>query len=152
MSANGDPGRYARFGLDVLPDDIPGRGPLAGVLRGLAWAAALGADTLLTVPGDTPFVPIDLAARLGAAPAWAENAAGLHPLAAAWPVACREALQDWLVADASGRVRAFGQSILMRSVHFDDRPDPFFNINSPSDHAEAELWLQAHHPAPNAQE
>jgi molybdopterin-guanine dinucleotide biosynthesis protein A len=67
ISANGDPVRYARFGLPVLADEMLRRGPLGGVLSGLGWAARIGAEVLLSVPGDTPFVPVDLVARLGAA-------------------------------------------------------------------------------------
>ena len=36
LNANGDPARFAAFGLPVLPDSIDGNaGPLAGVLAGL---------------------------------------------------------------------------------------------------------------------
>jgi hypothetical protein len=60
LSANGDPARFASFGLPVLPDGaFGGQGPLAGVLAGLDWAAAQGAEALLTVPGDTRFIPPD---------------------------------------------------------------------------------------------
>ncbi len=138
ISANGDPTRYAGLGLPVLPDDVTGRGPLGGVLRGLAWAESLGADTLLTVPGDTPFIPRDLAARLGAAPSWAESPTGLHPLVALWPVAGRAALAAWLAGQPSGRVRAFGAGLGMRAVWFADAPDPFANVNTPADLAAAD--------------
>ena len=41
LNANGDPARFAAFGLPVIPDgvaDFPG--PLAGILAALDWAAA----------------------------------------------------------------------------------------------------------------
>ena len=141
ISANGEPARYAHLGLPVLADTVVGRGPLGGVLRGLAWAAELGAGALLGVPGDTPFIPRDLAARLGHAPAWAASAAGLHPLVALWPVACAPALAAWLAAQPSGRVRAFGQTIGMRTELFGELPDPFVNINTPQDLAAARALL-----------
>ena len=137
ISANGDPARYAHLALPILPDTVTGRGPLAGVLRGLNWAATLGAHTLLTVPADTPFIPADLATRLGAAPAWAESATGLHPLVAVWPVACRDSLALWLANQLSCRVRAYGGTIGMRTVFFDDTPDPFLNVNTREDLEEA---------------
>ena len=41
LNANGDPARFARFGLPVAADSIPDHaGPLAGILAGLDWAAA----------------------------------------------------------------------------------------------------------------
>ena len=92
ISANGDPTRFAAFGLPVLPDGpFAGEGPLAGVLAGLDWAASVRAVTLLTVPGDTPFIPAGLAAALTPAPACAASHGRTHHLIALWPVACRDA-------------------------------------------------------------
>lgn len=65
ISANGDPDRFAPFGLPVLPDDIPGfAGPLAGILTGMDWAAARGFTHIATAAADTPFFPPDLIAQL----------------------------------------------------------------------------------------
>ena len=99
ISANGDPARFAAFGLPVLPDDGPaGRaGPLAGILSGLQWARREAAfEKLLTVAGDTPFFPTDLAARLNAASAGhpdriavAASGGRRHPVFALWPVVAR---------------------------------------------------------------
>jgi molybdopterin-guanine dinucleotide biosynthesis protein A len=133
ISANGDPARFAAFGLPVLADRFTARGPLGGILRGLEWAEVLRADALLTVPGDTPFIPADLAARLWPAPACAENAAGIHWPVALWPIACRAALADWLSTQDRGRVSLFGALIGLRTTWFSDTPDPFTNINTPSD-------------------
>ncbi len=131
ISANGDAGRFAAWGLPVLPDAVAG-GPLAGVLAGLCWAEALGATTLLTVPGDTPFIPANLLAALGAAPACARSASGTHHLVALWPIGARAALAAQLAA-GNFRVSEFGAAIGMRSVLFHETPDPFFNVNSPAD-------------------
>ena len=39
LNANGDPARFAGFGLPVAADVVEGyAGPLAGVLTGLEWA------------------------------------------------------------------------------------------------------------------
>src|SRR5215469_18907893 len=67
LNANGDPARFARFALPVVPDSVPGFvGPLAGVLAGLDWAASYRPDCLyiVSVATDAPFLPIDLVARL----------------------------------------------------------------------------------------
>ena len=90
ISANGDPSRFAALPLPVLADapEHAGKGPLAGVAAGLAWAGQkLGAATLLTVPVDTPFAPMDLLARLSPAPAVACYGGRQHHLVAHWPVA-----------------------------------------------------------------
>ena len=81
ISANGDPARFAAFALPVLPDGtFEGEGPLAGLLAGLDWAAALHATSLLTVPGDTPLVPSGLANALAPPPACVATGDRAHHL------------------------------------------------------------------------
>ncbi len=92
LSANGDPARFAAFGLPALAEGaFVGQGPLAGVLAGMDWTAAEGATVLLTVPGDTPFIPRDLAAMLAPAPGCAASGGRVHHRVALWPVGVREA-------------------------------------------------------------
>ena len=70
LNANGDPARFATIGLPVVPDETQDfSGPLAGVLAGLDWAASNMPDIadVVSVPGDCPFLPRDLVARLHAA-------------------------------------------------------------------------------------
>jgi molybdopterin-guanine dinucleotide biosynthesis protein A len=154
ISANGDPARFADFGLPVLADEDPsGRaGPLAGILSGLRWARReAGCERLLTVAGDTPFFPADLAARLGAATAGhanrvavAASAGRRHPVFALWPLSLEADLKRFLAESATFSVSAF---LNMHDVAVVDFPmlgsaagetDPFFNVNTPDDLAEAE--------------
>lgn len=146
ISANGDPARFAAFGAPVLGDgEFIGRGPMAGVLAGLDWAAREGATTLLTVPGDTPFVPPDLLALLAPAPACAASGGRVHPLVALWPVAARGLLRRALMAERGLSATRFADTIGMRRVAFDDSAgDPFFNVNTTADLALA----RARHPCP----
>src|SRR5436190_12199596 len=70
LNANGDPARFADTGLPVVADSVPGfAGPLAGILAGLDWASAHAPaiTDVASVPGDCPFLPGDLVARLAAA-------------------------------------------------------------------------------------
>src|SRR4029077_15450273 len=65
LNANGDPARFAGFGLPVVADSIPDfAGPLAGILAGLDWAAEHRPDCPLvaSVATDAPFLPADLSA------------------------------------------------------------------------------------------
>ena len=65
LNANGDPTRFADYGLPVIADSEPDfPGPLAGVLAGLDWAEQKGAESIVTVAADTPFFPKDLAQKL----------------------------------------------------------------------------------------
>jgi len=140
ISANGDAARFAAYGRPVLGDGaFEGQGPLAGVLAGLEWAAGLGATMLLSIPGDTPFAPLGLAAALAPAPACAASLGRVHHLAALWPVAARGALRARLDAVGPRDVAGFAATLNMRPVDFACSPwDPFFNVNTPADLAMAQ--------------
>jgi molybdopterin-guanine dinucleotide biosynthesis protein A len=135
VSANGDASRFAGFGLPVLADgDLAGKGPLAGVAFGLEWARGEGATELLTVPVDTPFVPRNLAERLGAAPCVAVWRGRQHHLVAAWPVDGLAALQAFLARPVAHKVRDALDMLGARQVAFDEAAcDPFLNINTAAD-------------------
>jgi molybdenum cofactor guanylyltransferase len=122
--------RFAAFGLPMIPD-AEGAGPMAGVAAALHWAETAGASSLLVVPGDTPFLPPDLAARLAPPPAVAEAGGRVHNLVCLLPVMIRPVLVAWL---AQGHTRAgeFLSAIAARRVVFDD-PSAFLNINTPDD-------------------
>lgn len=150
ISANGDPARFARFGLPVLADSLPGQpGPLAGVLAAMDWAAGLGAGSVLTAAGDTPFLPEDLAEKLHAAAGpkglalaadLEDGAPRLHPTFGLWPTALREDLRATLIA-GQRRVRQWAGAHQAGTALFDG-PNPFFNINTPDDLAHAVTLLQ----------
>jgi molybdopterin-guanine dinucleotide biosynthesis protein A len=135
ISANGDPARFARFGLPVLPDGVfHGHGPLAGILAGLDWAAALGMTNLLTAPGDTPFLPRGLAARLRPAPCGVISGGRRHHLIALWPVGCADTLRAWLSVPGPRNAGLFGEHMQMRHVEYDVRDgDRFVNVNTPDE-------------------
>jgi molybdenum cofactor guanylyltransferase len=139
ISANGDPARFAAFAAPVLSDGrFLGEGPLAGVLAGLDWAATLAANALLTVPGDTPFIPPHLAAGLAPAPSCAASFDRLHHLVALWPVASRVELRALLSAPGRRDIARFALQIGMRRVDFPvAKWDPFINVNTPEDLAAA---------------
>lgn len=146
IGANGDPARFAGFGLPVLADGAAaGAGPLAGLLAGLDWAAGLGATALVTAAADTPFLPRDLVARLHAAagptsPAVAAAPrAVLHPTAGLWPAGLRAALAADL-ARGERRLGGWAEAQGCAVAVFPD-PDGFFNINTPDDLARAEAML-----------
>jgi molybdopterin-guanine dinucleotide biosynthesis protein A len=135
ISANGDPARFAAFGLPVLSDGpFPGQGPLAGLLAGLDWAASLGMTALLTAPGDTPFLPHGLADWLAPAPCCVSSDGSRHYLVALWPIDCADALRGLLSVPGSRRVADFAARIGMRYAEYGVRTgDPFANVNTPED-------------------
>ena len=108
ISANGDPARFADFGLPVIADAIEGHaGPLAGILAGMRWAMAAvpGARFIVSAAADTPFFPTDLVARLSQACgddeqtiALAASSGGVHGTFGLWPIALAADLEAFLQA------------------------------------------------------
>ncbi len=153
LNANGDPARFAAWGLPVLPDPLPGNlGPLAGVLAGMRWAQAIGAADLLSVPTDTPFLPAELVPRLDAARqvagvpiACAASLGRTHPVAALWPTALADALEAAL-HQGMRRIDRWTERQGVIAASFDETGyDPFFNVNSPDELAAAERLLAGLH-------
>jgi molybdopterin-guanine dinucleotide biosynthesis protein A len=155
LNANGDPGRFARFGRPVVPDNVAGfAGPLAGILAGLDWTAehAPDIDWLASVPGDCPFLPRDLVARLHAARraagtplACAQSGEWRHPVVGVWPVALRADLRRALVDENLRKIEMWTARHGVALAAWPAAPvDPFFNVNTPDDLAEATRLAQAH--------
>ena len=164
LNANGDPARFARFGLPVIADGIEGfAGPLAGVLAGLDWAAGQGAECIVTVAADTPFLPDDLVARLqeaargmehplvlaatpragvGALKSGGRGGIDRHPTFGLWPVALREDLRRALKGGLR-KVVFWTDAHGGREALFPAAPaDPFFNVNTPGDLVRAAALLE----------
>jgi molybdopterin-guanine dinucleotide biosynthesis protein A len=147
ISANGDPGRFRTFGLPVLSDGVfQDQGPLAGVLAGLEWAASLGMTSLLTAPGDMPFLPHGLADWLAPPPCCVSSQGRQHHLVALWPVTCAPQLHNLLSAPGPRQVAAFAARIGMRYAEFSvPMGDPFANINTRDDLIQARTNASAGH-------
>jgi molybdopterin-guanine dinucleotide biosynthesis protein A len=150
LNANGDPARFADFGLPVVADSVPGfAGPLAGILAGLDWAAATDCAYLASFPTDAPFMPGDLVARLwhalkaaGANLACAASGGQHHPVVGLWPVRLRAALRQALVEEGVHKVDVWTGRYKLAVAEFPAQPiDPFFNANRPEDLAEAERLM-----------
>jgi molybdenum cofactor guanylyltransferase len=159
LNANGDPARFAAFGLPVISDtvrDFPG--PLAGILAALDWAAANRPDVefILSAAADCPFLPRDLVALLhqaraeqNAELAVAASDGQSHHVIGLWSVALREELRHALVVENIRRVESFIARYRLATVTWPvERLDPFFNANTTDDIAVAEeLALLDEHPS-----
>ena len=132
INANQNLEAYAAFGHRVVPDRVGGfAGPLAGLHAGLEAASHA---LVVTVPCDSPFLPLDLVARLG-------NALGANDLAVAktldqpHPVfsLVRRSVHAHLGAFLAGggrKIDAWYASLKVIEVGFDDEADAFRNINT----------------------
>jgi molybdopterin-guanine dinucleotide biosynthesis protein A len=154
LNANGDPARFAGYGLPVVVDRVAGfAGPLAGVLTGLDWAVANapGCRWVVSVACDAPFLPGDLVRRFLAAVegdradmACAASGGRSHPVFGLWPVRLKDALHRAMTEQGIRKVDAWTARYRLATVDFPiGVVDPFFNANRPEDLAEAERLLAA---------
>lgn len=135
--------RAAPRGLTVVTDDIADAGPLAGILSCLDWAAMNEPDvaTVVTVPGDCPFIPADLVERLeearrreGKPLACARSGSWTHPVVGLWPVDLRHELRHALTVEGVLKVDAWSSRHGVAIATWPTDPiDPFFNVNTPAD-------------------
>jgi molybdopterin-guanine dinucleotide biosynthesis protein A len=149
LNDNGDPARFAQYGLPVIADSIPDfAGPLAGILAGLDWAAthAPGVSDVMSTPGDCPFLPWDMVERLRQARqdanlplACARSGDWRHPVVGLWPVALRQDLRTALTVDGLRKIEVWTARHGIAIADWPSEPvDPFFNVNTPEDAAAAE--------------
>lgn len=162
INANGDPARFASFGLPVVADDVADYpGPLAGILAALDWTAINRPDAkwMLSTAGDCPFLPRDLVTRLEAARV-AENAElavvasgqQTHPVVGLWSVRLRGELRQALVVEGVRRIDRWTARYPLATVEWPTEPlNPFFNANTVEDIAIAErLCRLDENPAPGS--
>ncbi len=127
----------------MLQDEIAGfAGPLAGFSLGLQYAKQ---DYLLTVPCDSPLLPLDLAQRLlngmlesHADIAVASSDGNAHPVFCLCKKSVLKSLDDYFAKDGH-KVSAWQKSLKYVEVDFSDCADAFVNINTPEDLAALEL-------------
>ncbi len=134
VNANQNADRYSELGFPIVPDTVGGfAGPLAGLHAGLGRTAT---DFAVTVPCDSPFLPLDLVQRLGAALtkshcelAVAKTFDQPHPVFA---LVRRDVVAN-LAAFLQGggrKIDAWYAGLRIVEVPFDDCADAFRNINT----------------------
>ena len=105
----------------------------------MRWAKAnSNAPWIVTVPGDTPFLPYNLVERLFAAkgPAHefviAKSRGTSHPVIGVWQVALADQLTQWLEDKANRKTMDFVEARSFFALNFEDEVgrDPFFNVNT----------------------
>lgn len=149
INANGEPARFATYGLPIVADGVQDfAGPLAGILAGLDWMAENRPelDWMVSVAADTPFIPRDLVSRLhraraeaGLPLACAASGGWSHPVIGLWPASLRADLRHALTVDQERKIDRWTARHGCASAEWPVDPvDPFFNANRPEDIAEAE--------------
>jgi molybdenum cofactor guanylyltransferase len=146
LNANGDIQRFANSSIAIIPDLLTTIAtPLAGLHAVLRHGADNGFDAVVTVPSDSPFIPLDLVSKLleagdvkGAAIARSHNQE--HYLTGIWTTHMARPLEKLILQENMRRMQDFVSRVQAPSVFWSDQPhDPFFNINTPDDLRIAEL-------------
>jgi molybdopterin-guanine dinucleotide biosynthesis protein A len=141
INTNSDPGPFLKLDRPVLSDSIPGfQGPLAGLLTGMLWSRRYRPRNahLLSVAGDVPFLPVDLASRLmqrlldGRADiAIAACPQGNHPTIGLWPVDLAERLEHDLMETNIRSMLHWISGFRVASAEFPS--GQLMNINTPAE-------------------
>lgn len=132
INANQNLQAYEAFGHRVVPDAIGGfAGPLAGLHAGLTQARH---GMVLSVPCDSPFLPLDLFIRLEKEfknydLAVAKTGDQPHPVFSLVRVSVLDHLSRFLAAGGR-KIDAWYATLKVVEVPFDDEADAFRNINT----------------------
>ena len=143
INANQNHDRYASFGYTVAADQVTGfAGPLAGIHTGLTVART---PLVATVPCDSPFLPLDLVARLALAReahdadlAVAKTGDQAHPVFMLIDTRVRPHLEQFLT-EGGRKIDLWYAALRVVEVSFDDQIDAFSNINTRADLAAHEI-------------
>ena len=121
-------GRVAAGATGLVDLPAPGLGPLGGLAAALDHARRHGHATVLTIPGDTPDLPADLAERLAeiGAPVFVRGC----PVIGLWPATCADRLVDRLIQEEDRSMRGWARTIDARALTL---PDAIPNVNFPDD-------------------
>lgn len=152
INANRNQERYAGFGVPVVADDLGGfQGPLAGMASALRAARV---PYLATVPCDSPLLPPQLVARLGAALleqraelAVARCGGQLQPVFSLLRTGLLDSLLDYL-ARGERKIDLWFARHRSAVVDFDDQPEAFLNVNTPEQARAIERLLEQPDHAP----
>lgn len=141
-------GQIGKGNFQIIRDESEVEGPLAGLVSALRFASEAGVNAVLILPADMPFLPADLAERLVEAlpehgAAIASSGGHEHPVCGLWSIESLGFVADYL---SSGKrsLKGFANAVGYSAVDWPVEPfDPFFNINTLGDLAEAERLLRS---------
>lgn len=139
--------------MPLLVDEADQFGPIAGLLSAFKYGAAAASEHVLVIPCDTPFLPDNLLASLSnaigtAGVAIPRSGDKLQAACGLWRTDAARFLPKYLQQGRRSLV-GFAESVGHVMVDWPAEPhDPFFNINTAQDLAEADLILRNLPPTP----
>ena len=148
INSNDSENLFVKYNVEVIKDSLEGfLGPLAGLHATLEWLNknAPYINWLVTVPGDTPFIPINLVKKLldkvknsNHKIVLAQSNGKTHPIIGIWHSNLFESLKNSLNS-GNRKIMDWASQHSLEYVEFtNSKYDPFFNINCIEDLIEAE--------------
>ena len=149
-----DKNSFSQYNYPIIEDLITeegGSGPLAGISSAIKWAkkSINPVSHVITVPVDTPLLPIDLVHRMSlelkikkSDIIFASSNNNIYPVISMWSLSLDNHL-DKALSNGVRKIDAFTSSYNVSTVDwsFND-VDPFFNINNPEDITLAEKYIK----------
>ena len=147
INSNDSENLFVKYNVEVIKDSLEGYlGPLAGLHATLEWLNknAPYINWLVTVPGDTPFIPINLVKKLldkvknsNHKIVLAQSNGKTHPIIGIWHSNLFESLKNSLNS-GNRKIMDWASQHSLEYVEFaNSKYDPFFNINYIEDLIEA---------------
>ena len=147
INSNDSENLFVKYNVEVIKDSLEGfLGPLAGLHATLEWLNknAPYINWLVTVPGDTPFIPKNLVKKLldkvknsNNKIVLAQSNGKTHPIIGIWQLDLFESLKNSLNS-GNRKIMDWASQHSLEYVEFtNSKYDPFFNINCNEDLIEA---------------
>ena len=145
--------KLKRYNIPIIKDQKKGfLGPLAGIHAGMKWIKKneKDIDWLITIPGDTPFIPNDLIDQLASKTSkklkiiLTKSKNKIHPSIGIWHI---DLLDDLNISLDNGarKILTWAEKHPMEFINYSIKNfDPFFNINSKDDLKEESLIEKKH--------
>ena len=143
INCNESENLFKKYNFKIIKDIIPGYlGPLAGIHACLSWLISKkkNIDWLVTIPGDTPFIPFNLVDNLfnraindNHEIVLAKSNGKIHPIIGIWNLKLHKSLEKEI--NLGGRkILNWATKHSLGYAEFNNTAyDPFFNINYKED-------------------
>ena len=147
VNSNIEDTEISKYKFPIIKDEKQGYlGPLAGIQAGMQWLNKNKpkVDWLLTLPGDTPFIPLNLVScfeekiNQDSKIILAKSNDKIHPIIGAWHTSLLTSLNEHLES-GTRKILEWAENHPLDFLEFNEKNyDPFFNINTQIDINKAE--------------
>ena len=147
VNSNIEDTEISKYKFPIIKDVKQGYlGPLAGIHSGMQWLNKNKpeVDWLLTLPGDTPFIPLNLVScfeekiNQDSKIILAKSNDKIHPIIGAWHTSLLTSLNEHLES-GTRKILEWAENHPLDFLEFNEKNyDPFFNINTQIDINKAE--------------